>query len=291
MKKILITGCNGQLGRAIQREYDKTVDLIKTDMVSCDDVIKLDISVVSDVIKLVTEKKPDVIINCAAYTDVDGCEKNKDLAYKINAIGPRNLSIAANMVGAKLIHISTDYVFSGKIMDHPLIEFDEVNPISMYGKTKLAGEQFVKEFSNKYFILRTAWLYGEGKNFVKTMIKLSENHSELNVVCDQVGTPTSAAALSKMIHFLEETEEYGVYHATCEGDTNWASFAEEIFKLMDIDVKVNHVTSTEYKKMNPLSAPRPAYSILDNYMLRLVTKDFTMPSWHSALKEYIKTLK
>ncbi len=291
MKKILITGCMGQLGRAIQKEYGSTVEFIKTDMVEEEGVIKLDISKLNDVIKLFKDKKPDVVINCAAYTNVDGCEVNVDMAYKANTIGPRNLAIASNMIDAKLIHISTDYVFSGKVSDHPLTEFDKENPVSMYGKTKLEGEKLVKELSNKHFILRTAWLYGEGKNFVKTMLKLSETHDKLDVVCDQVGTPTSAKALASMVRFLEGTEEYGTYHATCEGSTNWADFSEEIFKLSGKKVEVNHVTSKEYKKMNPASADRPLYSILDNYMLRLTTDKFVMPHWHDALEEYIKTLK
>lgn len=291
MKKILITGCMGQLGRAIQKEYGSTVEFIKTDMVEEEGVIKLDISKLNDVIKLFKDKKPDVVINCAAYTNVDGCEVNVDMAYKANTIGPRNLAIASNMIDAKLIHISTDYVFSGKVSDHPLTEFDKENPVSMYGKTKLEGEKLVKELSNKHFILRTAWLYGEGKNFVKTMLKLSETHDKLDVVCDQVGTPTSAKALASMVHFLEGTEEYGTYHATCEGSTNWADFSEEIFKLSGKKVEVNHVTSKEYKKMNPASADRPLYSILDNYMLRLTTDKFVMPHWHDALEEYIKTLE
>lgn len=289
MKKILVTGCNGQLGRAIRKEYaGEKVEFINTDVVAGEGVISLDITDVDAVLKLAREKKPDVIINCAAHTNVDKCEEQWDLAYKINALGPRNLSIAAEELDAKMIHVSTDYVFEGN-GTRPYTEFDAPNPVSAYGKTKLEGENFVKQFASKYFILRTAWLYGDGKNFVKTMLMLSENHDEINVVCDQVGSPTSAVELAKMIHYLEQTENYGLFHATCEGDTNWADFTEEIFRKTGKNTKVNHVTSVQYKEMNPASADRPAYSILDNYMLRL-TSDYRMADWHDALDVYLKEL-
>ncbi|RHR88515.1 dTDP-4-dehydrorhamnose reductase [Roseburia sp. AF15-21] len=289
MKKILVTGCNGQLGRAIRKEYAASdVEFINTDVVEGEGVVSLDITDVDAVLKLVRAEKPDVIINCAAHTNVDKCEEQWDLAYKINAIGPRNLSIAATEVDAKMIHVSTDYVFEGN-GTRPYTEFDAPNPVSAYGKTKLEGENFVKEFAKKHFILRTAWLYGDGKNFVKTMLALAENHDELNVVCDQVGTPTSAVELAKMIHYLEGTENYGTFHATCEGDTNWADFAEAIFKRAGKNVKVNHVTSKQYKEMNPASANRPAYSILEDYMIKL-TSDFVMADWQDALDVYMKEL-
>jgi len=288
MKKILVTGCNGQLGRAIRKEYAASdVEFINTDVVEGEGVVS-DITDVDAVLKLVRAEKPDVIINCAAHTNVDKCEEQWDLAYKINAIGPRNLSIAATEADAKMIHVSTDYVFEGN-GTRPYTEFDAPNPVSAYGKTKLEGENFVKEFAKKHFILRTAWLYGDGKNFVKTMLALAENHDELNVVCDQVGTPTSAVELAKMIHYLEGTENYGTFHATCEGDTNWADFAEAIFKRAGKNVKVNHVTSKQYKEMNPASANRPAYSILEDYMIKL-TSDFVMADWQDALDVYMKEL-
>lgn len=289
MKKILVTGCNGQLGRAIRKEYAASdVEFINTDVVEGEGVASLDITDVDAVLKLVRAEKPDVIINCAAHTNVDKCEEQWDLAYKINAIGPRNLSIAATEADTKMIHVSTDYVFEGN-GTRPYTEFDAPNPVSAYGKTKLEGENFVKEFAKKHFILRTAWLYGDGKNFVKTMLALAENHDELNVVCDQVGTPTSAVELAKMIHYLEGTENYGTFHATCEGDTNWADFAEAIFKRAGKNVKVNHVTSKQYKEMNPASANRPAYSILEDYMIKL-TSDFVMADWQDALDVYMKEL-
>ena len=248
----------------------------------------LDITDIDEVMSLVKQTKPDVIINCAAHTNVDKCEQEWDLAYKINAIGPRNLSIASTETGAKMVHVSTDYVFEGN-GTRPYTEFDEIHPISAYGKTKAEGEKFVREFAQRYFILRTAWLYGDGKNFVKTMLRLSETHDEVNVVCDQLGSPTSAAELARMIHFLEPTENYGLFHATCEGDTNWADFTEEIFRLAGKKTKVNHVTSKQYKEMNPASADRPAYSILENYMIKL-TSDFRMADWKDAIAEYMKQM-
>ena len=290
MKKILLTGCNGQLGRAIQKEYGDTVEFLRTDFIDAEGITRLDISDIDQVMNFARAEKPDAIINCAAFTNVDGCETNEDASFEANAIGPRNLAIASRETGAKLIHVSTDYVFEGN-GTRPYVESDTPNPVSAYGRTKLAGEQFVRDFADRYFILRTAWLYGDGKNFVKTMLGLSENHDEVSVVCDQVGSPTSAVELAKMIHYLEPTENYGLFHATCEGDTNWADFAEEIFKRMGKNVIVHHVTSEEYAAMNPASANRPKYSILDNQKLHQLSADFQMANWSDALDVYLDTLR
>ena len=287
MEKIIVTGCNGQLGRAINKELAGSgFELINTDVFEGEGITPLDITNVDAVVDLARRTKATSIINCAAYTAVDKQESDVDLSYKINAIGPRNLAIAATEVGARLVHVSTDYVFDGN-GTRPYIEFDKTGPVSVYGKTKLAGEEMVKQFARNFFIVRTAWLYGDGKNFVKTMLGLSETHDELNVVCDQVGTPTSTKELAKAIHFLLGTDNYGIFHGTCEGSTNWADFTDEIFRLAGKSTRVNHVTSKEYKEMNPASADRPAYSILDNYMLRL-TSDFKMAEWHDAIESYIK---
>lgn len=277
MKRILVTGCNGQLGRAINEEYkNDNVTLINTD------VAELDITKVDEVLSFVEKERPDVIINCAAHTNVNACESQFDLAFLINAIGPRNLSIAASRIGAKMIHVSTDYVFDGSATE-PYTELSPVAPLGAYGKTKLAGEEFVKQFSTKFFIIRTAWLYGDGKNFVKTMLTLGQERGEVGVVADQIGSPTSAKELAKMIHVLEPTENYGVFHGTCEGYCSWADFAEKIFEYAGMDVKVNRLTTDQY----PTPAKRPAYSVLDNYMLRMTT-DFTFANWKDALKEYMK---
>jgi len=278
MKKLLITGCNGQLGRAVNRMYEKNeeIELINTD------VGDLDITSIDAVMEMIRRVKPYAIINCAAHTGVDACETECDSAYRINAIGPRNLSIAATETKAKMVHISTDYVFAGDATS-PYLEFDPPNPQGMYGKTKLAGEQFVEKFSNNYFIIRTAWLYGDGKNFVKTMLRLSETNDTVRVVMDQVGSPTSAKELAKIIDQLIWTENYGLFHGTCEGIASWADFAEEIFRLAKKSTRVERVTTEEYG--NPVK--RPAYSVLENYMLKLTTS-YRAADWHEAIAEYIR---
>lgn len=280
MKKIIVTGCNGQLGRAINQLYGKNeqYELVNTD------VGELDITNIDEVMKFAREIKPYAIINCAAHTAVDACESEADKAYKINAIGPRNLSIAATETDAKLMHISTDYVFDGK-GTRPYTEFDAVGPQGMYGKTKLAGENFVKEFADRYFIIRTAWLYGDGKNFVKTMLRLSETNDKVRVVKDQVGSPTSTEELAKAIAYLLPTENYGLFHGTCEGDCSWADFTKEIFRLADKKTIVEPITTEEFGA----AAPRPAYSILENYMFKL-TSDFMFADWHEAIARYMKEL-
>ncbi len=284
MKKILVTGCNGQLGRALNKEYSKEL-LVNTDVMEGDGIKALDITNIDAVMKLAREEKPDVIINCAAHTAVELCESQWDLAYQINAIGARNLSIAAAEVGAKMVQVSTDYVFDGT-GTRPYTEFDDPGTNSAYGKTKLEGERFVKEFAPRHFILRTAWLYGDGKNFLKTMLKLSEAHEEVKVVKDQFGTPTSAAELARLIKFLEPTENYGTFHATCEGQCSWAEFAEKIFELAGKATKVIPITTEEYNA----KVQRPAYSVLDNYMLRL-TSNYKMADWEAALKEFMDGLQ
>jgi len=285
-----VTGCNGQLGRAINKELTAGdgYELINTDVFQGEGIILLDITDVDAVVKFVKESGARAIINCAAYTAVDKQESDIDLSYKINAIGPRNLAIAATEAGAKLVHVSTDYVFDGN-GTRPYIEFDKTGPVSVYGKTKLAGEEMVKQFAKDFFIIRTAWLYGDGKNFVKTMLSLSEKYDEVSVVKDQLGTPTSTKELAKAIHHLVGTENYGVFHGTCEGDTNWADFTEEIFRLAGKSTRVNHVTTKEYTAKNPQAAPRPAYSILENYMLKL-TSGYMFADWHDAIEDYIREL-
>ncbi|KHD38453.1 spore coat protein [Clostridium acetobutylicum] len=278
--KILITGANGQLGREIQKQLKgKNVEVIPTD------VQDLDITNVSAVNKFFNEKKPNVVINCAAHTAVDKCEEQYDLAYKINAIGPKNLAAAAYSVGAEIVQISTDYVFDGEAKE-PITEFDEVNPQSAYGKTKLEGENFVKALNPKYYIVRTAWLYGDGNNFVKTMINLGKTHDELKVVHDQVGTPTSTVDLARVVLKVIDEKNYGTFHCTCKGICSWYDFAVEIFRLTGIDVKVTPCTTEEF----PRPAKRPKYSVLRNYMLELTTGDITR-EWKESLKEYIDLLQ
>lgn len=281
MKRIIVTGCNGQLGRAVNAFYagNNEIELINTD------VDELDITNLEAVMDMVAKEQPYAIINCAAYTNVDGCETNQDLAFKINVLGPRNLAIAAKSVDAKIVHISTDYVFDGT-KKTAYYENDKMNPKSVYGETKAEAEKMVAQFADKFFILRTAWLYGDGKNFVKTMLRLSETHEVITVVCDQYGTPTSAEELTKAIDSLIFTDNYGTYHATCEGSCNWAEFAREIFHLAGKNTKVEDISSEEYGA----PANRPMNSILENRMLKAVGA-YTFCDWHDAIKKYINDMK
>ena len=280
MKKIIVTGCNGQLGRAVNEYYKNAADISFVNT----DVAELDITDIDAVMKLAREVNPYAIINCAAHTAVDACESQYEKAFAINAIGARNLAIASRETGAKLVHISTDYVFDGK-GTRPYVETDPTNPMGAYGSTKLAGEECVKAFADRWFIQRTAWLYGDGKNFAKTMLRLSETHDEVRVVGDQFGSPTSTVELTKAIDALLFTENYGLFHATCEGSCCWADFAKEVFRLAGKDTHVEAITTEEYGA----PAPRPAYSVLDNRMFRLTT-DFSFADWHDAIAAYMKTL-
>jgi dTDP-4-dehydrorhamnose reductase len=290
--KILITGSKGQLGNELQRiiqngysEIGQVSENIKNSEVFPLDIDELDITKLEDVKKVLNEIKPDVVINCAAATNVDGCESNQDLAFKINAIGPRNLAMVCEEIGAKLVQVSTDYVFSGK-GDTPLTEFDMPAPYSVYGKTKLKGEEYVREFSSKYYIVRTAWLYGYvGKNFVYTMMRLGAEKEALTVVNDQRGNPTHANDLAHHILKLIETEEYGVYHCTGKGECTWYDFASLIMELSGRSCKVTPVTSEQYKT----PAKRPEYSSLDNMMLRCTIGD-EMRDWKEALKSFMNNL-
>jgi len=277
--KILITGANGQLGRELTKQYqNKDVELLLTD------VADLDITNLDMVYNYFKKNKPDVVINCAAHTQVDKCETDIDNAFKINAIGPRNLAQAAFSVGAEIVQISTDYVFNG-LGNVQIKEFDETSPETVYGDTKLIGEKLVKELNPKHYIVRTAWLYGDGNNFVKTMIDLSKNNKTLKVVSDQIGSPTSTVDLSNVIIKLVEDKNYGIYHCTCKGECSWYDFAKKIFNLLHIDIEVLPCTTEEF----PRPAKRPKYSVLRNYMLECTTGDITRP-WEEALAEYLKEI-
>lgn len=289
MKKILITGASGQLGHALidlMNQKDE-YQLFLTDSHDTEDgyIKKLDITDETAVKSVISGIIPDIIINCAAMTAVDLCEKEQELAYRINSLGPKYIAEAAENVGAKLIHISTDYVYDGQA-DTPYTEEAETNPINVYGQTKLAGDKFVLEKSSKAFILHTAWLYGDGKNFVKTMLKMADEGKRIRVVSDQFGTPTSAIELARVIMFLMGTDTYGKYHATCEGSTSWYDFAVNIFKLAGKNVDVEAISSDEYST----PAKRPRYSVLDNKKLR-EQHGYYMKDWKDALEEYMNSLK
>ena len=278
MKKILITGSNGQLGKGLNEFYKDVPDIsiINTD------IDKLDITSEQEVEEFIKRIRPDIIINCAAHTAVDACETDQKRAYNINALGPKNLSIAANIVDAVLVHISSDYVFDG-LKDKPYIEGDLYAPQSVYGKTKLEGEKFVQEIAKKYFVVRTAWLYGEGKNFINTMLKLSDTRKKIRVVSDQWGTPTSVDEVVKVIDLLCKSDKYGIYHATCEGSCSWYEFAKTIFEEIGKDIEIIPVTTEEYGAV----APRPKYSILENRKLKVLFQ-YEMAEWKQALRIYLK---
>lgn len=286
MKSIMLTGAAGQLGLALNNLLkDKSeYKLLRTDAFASanEEIAALDITDEEAINKYIYANKPDIIINCAAMTAVDLCESEQEKAYKINALGPKFIAMAAEEVGAKLIHISTDYVFDGQA-SAPYVEDEKPNPTSVYGKTKQAGDEFVQKFNKKYFILRTAWVYGEGKNFVKTMLRLAENGNKIRVVTDQFGTPTSALELARTIIFLMETESYGIYHVTGEGSANWYEFAITIFEEAGKTVEVEAIPTSEY----PTPAKRPMYSVLDNKALR-ERHGYVLMNWKDALKEYMK---
>ncbi|MGN0596115.1 MAG: dTDP-4-dehydrorhamnose reductase [Ruminiclostridium sp.] len=295
--KILITGGKGQLGtellKCFERGYTELgvpVVLKENNVVSSVDADELDIKNLSAVKSLIEAERYDAVINCAAYTNVDGCEACRDDAFMTNAIGPRNLAAACEKTGAKLIHISTDYVFSGN-GEKPYTECDIPAPNSVYGSTKYLGEQYVRDFCSRYFIVRTAWLYGYyGRNFVKTIMNAAKKFGKVTVVDDQIGNPTNAADLAHHILKLIDTEEYGIYHGTGSGECSWYDFAAEIVRESGIEAEVLPCTSEEYAASHPQSARRPKYSSLDNGMFRATAGDEFRP-WQDALKSFLSNYK
>ncbi len=291
--KILITGAKGMLGTQVcedlargYTELGKIPQNFAGAEVIAADVDTLDITDKTACEKYIGEAKPDIVINCAAYTNVDGCESHQDDAFKVNAIGPRNLAIACENIGAKLIHVSTDYVFKGD-ESVPRREYDLTNPVSVYGKTKNAGEEFVRQYCTKSFVVRTAWLYGYyGKNFVKTMVWLAGEKGGAKVVNDQHGNPTNAADLSHHLLKIADSEEYGTYHCTSNGECTWYEFAVKIAELAGYPGCMSPCTSEEF----PTPTKRPAYSSLDNMMLRVTVGD-EMRHWEDALKAYFENQK
>ena len=275
--KILITGANGMLAKAVRNEL-KDEELILTD------VAELDITNIDAVRNFVKENKPQYIINCAAYTAVDKAEEQLELARKVNALGPKNLAIVANEEDATLIHISTDYVFGGaKSVEEDYTEMEEKNPESVYGVTKLEGENAIIDSTFKYYIFRTAWLYGDGNNFVRTMLKLGKEKAEINVVSDQHGSPTYAVDLASIIHQANEKQiPYGIYHTTNMGYTTWYEFTKKIFEKVNYSCKVNPVTSEEFNS----AAKRPKNSKLSKE--KLIKAGIEVPTYEDALDRYLK---
>jgi dTDP-4-dehydrorhamnose reductase len=282
MKKVLLIGADGMLGGELRERLEKKYEVTGTTLQT------LDICDREAVLAKAKEVKPYFIINCAAYTNVDGCEVNYDLANSVNGLAVANIAEAAKENDATFIHISTDYVFDGKLDVEKIYSEDMLPaPVSAYGKTKLVGEENAAK-AEKYYILRTAWLYGlGGKNFVKTMLKLSETHDTLSVVCDQHGSPTSTTTLCKIIEEIMEKEpEYGVYHSTNEGFTTWYEFTKKIMELAGRKTVVNPVTSEEYKQMNPASSDRPKNSQLSKEKLKSI--GIVPAKWEDALADYLK---
>ena len=291
--KIMITGCKGQLGNELQRIIktgkseigNAPKEIIEASVLPVD-IDELDITNLSAVESFVLKNKPDVIINSAAMTNVDGCETMQDVAFKVNAVGVRNLSMAAKKIGAKLIHVSTDYVFAGDA-NKPYIEWDTVNPKSAYGASKALGEKYALEFNDKTFIVRTSWLYGYiGKNFVKTVRRVIRERGAITVVNDQIGNPTNANDLAHHILKLALTDEYGIYHCTGNGECSWYDFAVKIAEYSGFGEVVKPCTTEEY----PTPTKRPAYSSLRNLALECSIGD-EMRDWQVALKEYIEKVE
>lgn len=278
--KILITGSNGMLGHDLCEVLGDSHELIPTTSKT------LDITDEQQVMEVICDKKPDIVINSAAYTNVDGCEENPDLAYAVNGSGVKNLALACRKIDCALLHVSTDYVFDGSATQ-PIPEDGEIGPISVYGKSKLKGEEAIIEILDKFFIVRTAWLYGiNGGNFPKTMLELAKNHSEITVVYDEVGTPTYTPDLARGIADLIETDYYGIYHLTNSGSCSWCEFSRLIFELAGAEVNVVPVTASEFAR----PAPRPSYSVLKNK--NWIDHGFKpLRDYKEAIKEYIELIR
>ena len=282
MKKVLLIGSDGMLGGELEERLKEKYDVYGTTIET------LDICDREAVFSKVKELNPYYIINCAAFTNVDACEVKEDLALSVNGTAVENIADSAKENGSIFIHISTDYVFPGNLpIDQIYTEDMEPNPVSAYGRTKLVGEQNAAK-AEKYYILRTAWLYGiRGKNFVKTMINVSKTRDEVSVVADQHGSPTSTTSLCKIIEQIMEKEpEYGVYHSTNEGFTTWYDFTRKIYEFAGINTKVNPLTSEEYKNMNPQSSDRPKNSQLSKEKLKNI--GIIPENWEIALKIYVE---
>mgnify|MGYP003290289278 FL=1 len=276
MLKLWIVGSESQVGKAILSVLDP-MEL----EVLCTDKEELDITNTEDVLGYGEINRPDIIINCAAVTDTKLCEAEPELAYRVNALGARNLSLVARKHNAKIVQLSTDDVFDGH-HTKPYTEFDDTHPLTVYGRSKRAGENYVKEFTHKHFIIRSTWVYGEGKNFVNALLQTAETETEAAIPTDQFGSPTSAKDLARIILHLIRTNEYGTYHATCKGKCSRYEFAEEILKLSGKKLKLIPALAADVP-----TAARPAYAVLDNFILRIIDV-YDMPTWQESLKEYLE---
>jgi len=282
--KVLVTGANGQLGTDLCKVL-RDFELIP---LTHKDIEIIDMNSVNQVF---SKYKPDIIINTAAYVRVDDCEGDKDKAFRVNALGARNVAVVAQELGARLVHLSTDYVFGGEAEPRttPYTEFDTPVPLSIYGKSKLAGENLVRHFCLRHFIIRSSALFGvagssaKGGNFVETILRPAKERDELRVVNDQIFSPTYTMDLARKITQLVTTEYYGIFHITNKGYCSWYEFAKEILRLAGITTPVVPITSDQYLQ----KARRPHYSVLDNYHLRLLGMDDMRP-WQEALVDYLR---
>ena len=294
--KVLVTGAGGQLGYDVMLELQKRgIECVGSDRSGADDkpyrMIGFDITKKEEVEKALESEKPDAVIHCAAWTNVDGAEdeENKDLVRLINADGTRNIAEACKAIDAKMLYISTDYVFDGQGTEPWDPDSKDYAPINFYGQTKLEGELAVSETLEKYFIVRISWVFGKnGKNFIQTMVNLGKTHDELRVVNDQVGSPTYTVDLARLLVDMIVTDKYGYYHATNSGDyISWADFAKEIFNQAGMDTKVTPVTTEEYGLSK---AKRPFNSRLNKD--KLVANGFEpLPTWQDALKRYLAQIE
>ncbi|MGO8761782.1 MAG: dTDP-4-dehydrorhamnose reductase [Desulfobaccales bacterium] len=277
--RLLITGAAGQLGQALVLAAGR-----QGWEAAATDAHNLDITDPEAVWGELSRQRPEVVINAAAATGVDDLESDPDGALRVNALGTRNLAVACRRLGVKLVHLSTDYVFDGTKAG-PYVEWDKTEPLSVYGRSKLLGEEWVRQQCPDHFIVRTAWLYGlPGPNFVTAILARGRSlgpEGELKVVSDQRGTPTSAMALAPQLLALAGTEAFGTYHATCQGETTWYGFARLILETAGITVRVTPCTTAEY----PRPAPRPANSVLENRLLRVAGLDL-MPAWQAAFRQF-----
>ena len=279
--KVLVTGVKGQLGYDVVKELEKReIEAVGVD------IEEMDITDADCVNRVIREAAPDAVIHCAAYTAVDAAEDNEELCRKVNSEGPRNIAGVCKELDIKMIYISTDYVFDGK-GERPWEPEDERHPLNVYGQTKYEGELAVQNTLEKYFIVRIAWVFGvNGRNFIKTMLRLAETHDHLTVVNDQYGSPTYTYDLARLLVDMVLTEKYGVYHATNEGICTWYEFACEIFKQAGITIEVTPVSSKEY----PAKAKRPENSRMSKD--KLEANGFVrLPSWQDALKRYLEAIK
>lgn len=279
--KILVTGFGGQLG------YD-VIKVLKARNIECigTDIKDFSLTDKEAVIGYIKEYAPDMVIHCAAYTAVDKAEDNREVCFAVNEQGTENVALACKEIGAKMIYISTDYVFPGTGTDYYQPN-DPKSPCNAYGESKLAGELAVQRLLDKYFIVRISWVFGiNGHNFIKTMLKLGETHSELTVVDDQIGSPTYTADLAVLLADMAESDKYGVYHATNEGICSWAEFSTEIFRQAGMNVKVTPVPSTAY----PTRAVRPKNSRMSKDALEAAGFK-RMPPWQDAVKRYLQELR